>query len=349
MIVHQVLSGAGPRDAITTEARAFRARFTGWGWTGADYAARRAPGAETAFRPLAELAPGPTDVVLVHHSAALPGLEGLLALPGRRMLLHHNVTPSRWLWDVSPYVAALCALGREQLPQLVAGCHLAAADSAFNAAELAAVGATRAEVLPLLVDLAPLGDPASPRRPAGAPHVLFVGRLSPHKRQDRVIEAFAHFRRVHAPAAHLTLVGEPLTEGFAAQLRALGAQQAPGAVAVRSGLTEAELGEVYRSADVFLCLSEHEGFCVPLLEAMALGVPVIARAAGAVAEVAGDAAVILNEDDPALVSELLHLVVADPDLRDELIRRGRARAAAFEPGRVATRLQQLVVATARGG
>ena len=266
------------------------------------------------------------------------------------MLLHHNVTPSRWLWDVSPVVAAFCALGREQLPDLVAGCHLVAADSAYNASELAAVGAPQPEVLPLLARSRARW--ASRRRPAArrdAPHVLFVGRLSPHKRQDRVIEAFAHFRRVHAPAARLTLVGEPLTEGFAAHLRALGAECAPGAVAVRSGLTEAELGAVYRSADVFLCLSEHEGFCVPLLEAMALGVPVIARAAGAVAEVAGDAALIVTEDDPALVSELLHLVAADGGLRDELIRRGRARVAVFDPERIAARLQELVRAAARGG
>ena len=164
-----------------------------------------------------------------------------------------------------------------------------------------------------------------------------------------MIEAFAHYRRLHAPAARLTLVGEPLTEGYAAQLRSLGAERAPGAVTVRSGLTEAELGTVYRSADVFVCLSEHEGFCVPLLEAMALGIPVIARAAGAVAEVAGHAALLITEDDPGLVSELLYLVGADRGLREELIRRGHARAATYEPDRIAARLRELVQATARPG
>jgi glycosyltransferase involved in cell wall biosynthesis len=351
VIVHQLLSGAGPRDAITAEASAFRERFVAWGWGGDDLAARIVPGLEGRFRPPARLHAGRDDVLLIHHSAGLPGLDEILGAPGRKLLLHHNVTPARWLWDEAPVVAAHCALGREQLPALVRACDHAAADSAFNAAELAALGAPRTEVLPLLVDLAPLGasrDVSAPRDPR-APHVLFVGRLSPHKRQDRVIEAFALYRRVRAPGARLTLVGEPLTAGYAESLRTLAERLAPGAVHVRSSLSPAELGDVYRSADVFLCLSEHEGFCVPLLEAIVLGVPVIARAAGAVPEVAGDAAVIVAEDDPALVSELLHLVVTDAALRTTLLDRGRLRAAAFAPDAVTSRLREVVLATVDGG
>lgn len=350
MIVHQLLSGAGPRDAITAEARAFRDCFAAWGWGGDDLAARIAPGLDGRFRSPGQLCVRRDDVLLIHHSAGLPGLDEILLAPGRKLLLHHNVTPSRWLWDQAPVVAAHCALGREQLSALVRACDLAAADSAFNAAELSALGAGRTEVLPLLVDLAPLGAPGELRAPrAHAAHVLFVGRLSPHKRQDRVIEAFALYRDVHAPGARLTLVGEPLTDAYADSLRALADRLAPGAVRVCSGLSPTQLGDVYRSADVFLCLSEHEGFCVPLLEAMALGLPVIARAAGAIPEVAGQAAVIVDEDDPALISELLHLVAEDATLRETLSARGRVRAAAFAPAAVAVRLREVVLATVNGG
>ncbi|MEO8968451.1 MAG: glycosyltransferase [Solirubrobacteraceae bacterium] len=350
MIVHQLLSGAGPRDAITAEARAFRGRFAAWGWGGDDLAARIAPGLDGLFRSPAQLRVRDDDVLLIHHSAGLPGLDEILSAPGRKLLLHHNVTPAHWLWDHAPVVAAHCALGREQLPVLVRACDLAVGDSAFNAAELSALGAERTEVLPLLVDLAPLGPAGDPRVAcAPAPHVLFVGRLSPHKRQDRVIEAFALYRDVRAPGARLTLVGEPLTDAYADSLRARAERLAPGAVRICSGLSPAQLGDVYRSADVFLCLSEHEGFCVPLLEAMTLGVPVIARAAGAVPEVAGKAAVIVAEEDPALISELLHLVVTDATLRETLIGRGRVRAAAFAPDPVAARLREVVLATVNGG
>ena len=134
--MHQLLSGSGPRDAITAEARAFRDRFAAWGWGGDDLAARIVPGLNGRFRSPAQLCARRDDVLLIHHSAGLPGLEEILAAPGRKLLLHHNVTPARWLWDQAPVVAARCALGREQLSALVAACDFAAADSAFNAAEL---------------------------------------------------------------------------------------------------------------------------------------------------------------------------------------------------------------------
>jgi glycosyltransferase involved in cell wall biosynthesis len=352
MIVHQILSGAGPRDAITTEARAFRARFRGWGWGGQDVAARIAPGLWGEIASLDSFSPAPDELLLFHHSASTPRLHELLALPNRKLLLYHNVTPAAWLWDHAPLVALHCALGREQLPGLVAASDIAAADSEFNATELSALGARRTAVIPVLVEPARLGSAngAHPARAADrGPIVLFVGRLSPHKRQDRVIEAFALFRRHRAPGARLMLVGEPVTSAYVDHLVALAEGVAAGAVSIESGLSSSELGDRYRAADVFLCLSEHEGFCVPLLEAMQFGLPVIARAAGAVPEVAGDAAILVDEDDPALVAELLHLATTDREMIDELRRRGHGRLELYAPDRVAARLREVVLAASGNG
>jgi glycosyltransferase involved in cell wall biosynthesis len=350
VIVHQILSGAGPRDAITMEARAFRERFRAWGWGGSDVAARIAPGLDAEFAALESLAAAPSDLLLLHHSAGTPGLSELLARPNRKLLLYHNVTPALWLWDEAPVVAAHCALGREQLGEVVTASHVAAADSAFNAAELAALGARRTEVIPLLVDVERLGTTRPYRGPPrGDPTVLFVGRLSPHKRQDRVIEAFALYRRVRAPGARLMLVGEPLTDAYADSLRALASRLAPGAATVESGLSAGQLGDRYRAADVFVCLSEHEGFCIPLLEAMHFGLPVIARATGAIPEVAADAALLVDEADPALISELIHLAVTDQELGAELARRGRARLDHYAPERVTEQLRATVLAAGNGG
>jgi glycosyltransferase involved in cell wall biosynthesis len=360
--VHQILSGAGPHDAVTTEARAFRARFQSWGWGGTDVSARIAPGLNGAFSPLRSLAADPADLLLFHHSASTPGLGELLELPNRKLLLYHNVTPPEWLWEHAPVVAAQCALGREQLSELVAAVDLAAADSNFNAAELSALGAEQTEVIPLLLDHSRLGSPDDGKavapdraptpdrapRPDRAPTILFVGRLSPHKRQDRVIEAFALLRRHRWPDARLVLVGDPVSRGYAGELSALGDRLAPGAVTIETGLPAPELGQRYRAADVFLCLSEHEGFCVPVLEAMYFGVPVLARAAGAVPEVAGDGALLIEDDDPALVSELLHLILTDAELAQELRSRGRGRVDVYAPDRVAERLRAVVLAAGDG-
>ena len=347
--VHQLLSGAGPHDAITTEALAFRRSFSDWGWGGSDYAFRVAPGLGSQIAPAARLNPRPDDVLLIHHSAGWPRLEQLLALPNPKLLLYHNVTPPQWLWEHAPMVAAHCAAGREQLRQLARMVDQTAADSAFNASEL---DAPEPIVIPLLVERDTLGDPgpdpASP--PRTPPHVIFVGRLSPHKRQDELIRTFALYRRERAPTATLTLVGDPISDSFVGLLRGLGDALAPGAVTIETGLTPAQLGDRYRAATAFVCMSEHEGFCIPLTEAFHFGVPVIARPFGAVPEVVGDAGLLVGDRDPAVLCEALHLLHQDAELRVELRRRGRERLRAYEPAVIAQRLRTAVEATlaARG-
>jgi L-malate glycosyltransferase len=343
MNVHQILSGAGPHDAITSEALEFRDRFRDWGWGGADYADQIAPGVNGGITPLGGLRVAAEDLLLLHHSARTPKLDQLLALPNRKLLLYHNVTPAEWLWDHAPIVAAYCHVGRDQLEELVRGVDVAAADSSFNAAELRALGARQTEVIPLLIDLRRLGPPSAepPPRP---PTILFVGRITPNKRQDEVIRAFALYRRHRAPDARLVLVGEPVTSGYADHIRALADELAPGAVTIERGLTPLELGDRYRAAHAFLCLSEHEGFCIPLIEAFHFGIPVIARPEGAIPETVGDAALLTDDPDLAVVAELLHLAVSDAALRAELDRRGEARVAAFGPELVAERLRAAVQA-----
>ena len=265
--VHQVLSGAGPFDAVTNEALAFRRCFERWGWGGSDVAAALDPRMNGAVRPLAALAPARDDVLLIHYSAYAPRVRRVLEVEAPKLLLSHNVTPARWLWAHEPMTAVQCQVGRAQLPDFVRGCDGFAADSDFNARELREAGARDVAVLGVLADPTRLGAPGPPD-PPGPPTILFVGRLMPHKRQDEVIRAFALYRREHAPDARLVLVGEPLTQRYATELAALGDAVAPGAVSFERSLPAAALADRYRGAHAFLCLSEHEGFCVPVLEAL---------------------------------------------------------------------------------
>jgi L-malate glycosyltransferase len=339
--VWQVLSGAGPVDAVSRQAVAFRERFSAWGWGGRDVAAFIDPRAK-GFEPLRALRPAAADVLLIHYSAYAPRLRTVLDLPHRKLLLSHNVTPARWLWDHDPPIALQCELGRRQLPEYAARCDLVAGVSAYNAAELGSD-----VVIPPLLDLAWLGlrclSPESGRglrclSPESS--ALFVGRLAPHKRQDEVIRAFAIYKRRHAPDARLTLVGEPLNEAYLRALRELA--ERVGGVEIESSLSREQLAQRYARASVFVCLSEHEGFCVPLLEAFAAGVPVIARPAGGVPETAGDAALLVEDREPSVVAELIALAETDEELRGELVRRGQARVEHYAPERAATALRQAV-------
>jgi glycosyltransferase involved in cell wall biosynthesis len=326
--VHQVLSGAGPYDAVTTQALAFRDLFAKWGWGGRDVAAEIDPRIGHRISALRALAPGDGDLLLIHYSAYAPKLRAVLELPQRKLLISHNITPARWFWDHDPQAAVVCALGRKQLPEFAAAVDVAAGVSLYNARELGSE-----TVIPILFDPAALGAPGPPGR-AGtdSPVILFVGRLAPHKRQDAVIRAFELYRRRHAPGARLVLVGAPINARYETAMRALAEELSPGHVTIESGLTPEQLAARWRSAHAFLCLSEHEGFCIPLLEACHFGVPVVARPVGGVPEVVGDAALLLGEDDgESVVAELLALAVGDEELRAALRERAAARVAAYAP------------------
>jgi glycosyltransferase involved in cell wall biosynthesis len=345
MVVHQVLCAAGPVDAVTNQGLACRRRFARWGWKGRDVAAVLAPGMDRrAMRSLNALKPGRDDVLLVHYSGYAARLERLLDLPNPMVVISHNVTPARYFWAYEPIEGLRCALAPEQLAELARGARVAAGVSEYNAAELRAAGAGDVRVIPILFERDRLGAPGH-RPPPGPPTVLFVGRLAPHKRQDLVIRAFGLYRRRHAPDARLVLVGTPLAPAFEASLRGLAEQVAPGAVSFERGLDDAALYDRYRTAHAFLCLSEHEGFCIPLLEAFHFGVPVVARDAGAISEVVGDAGVLLSgSDDVATVVELLRIVAADAELRSELPARGRRRLEAYDIAVAARRLRAAIEA-----
>jgi glycosyltransferase involved in cell wall biosynthesis len=216
--------------------------------------------------------------------------------------------------------------------------------SEFNARELRAAGARRTAVVPILFDRSRFGEPGSPQPPEGPARLLFVGRLTPHKRHDELLRAFALYRAHRAPDAGLVLVGEPISSGYAEGLEELAERLAPGAVQFERSVPAARLAELYRSAHAFVCLSEHEGFCVPLLEAFHFGVPVVARPAGGIPEVAGDAALLTDGADLALVAELVHLAVTDDELRAELARRAHRRLDAFDYERTAERLRETLTA-----
>jgi L-malate glycosyltransferase len=327
LIVHQVLSGAGLHDAITTQALAFRRLFSSWGWGGRDVSGIVDPRVGKSIAPVRSLAPAAGEVLLIHYSAYAPQLRGVLAHPNRKLLISHNITPARWFWDHDPMAAVACALGRRRLPEFAAAVDVAAGVSLFNARELGSE-----TVIPILFDPATLGAPGRDDDPAGPPTVLFVGRLAPHKRHDAAIRAFELFRRRHSPDAQLVFVGWPLNDAFAAQLRAIADDVSPGHVRFECGLTAEQLADRYRSAHAFLCMSEHEGFCIPLLEAFHFGLPVIARAVGGVPEVTGDAALLLADgDDERVAAELLALAVGDEPLRATLRERGARRVAAYAP------------------
>jgi glycosyltransferase involved in cell wall biosynthesis len=336
-----VLSGAGPADAVTSEAHAYSRLFRSWGMAGGVHAAAIEPGARKWVEPLRRLEAAREDLLLFHYSAYAPQLEPLLDMPQRKLLVYHNVTPADYLWEHQPHVATLCKLGRDRLPYWVSAMDVNAAVSRYNARELESAGARDVHIVPIMLDLDRYSRERTEPPPNAGPLVLSVGRLVPHKRPDLVLRAFELYRRASAPDARLAMVGEALSPAYEPQLRELAG---PG-VEITGRIPQGRLNALYRAADAMLLLSEHEGFCVPLLEAFEFGVPVVARPSGGMPEVGADAVLWVEDDDLAVVAELLHAAVSDSDLRAELAQRGRARSGTYSGAAAAKALRAAIDAT----
>ncbi len=265
------------------------------------------------------------------------------AKPDGLVLWYHNLTPPGYFAATDPLLAARLVSGREEVRRLADRTCGAIADSAFNAAELAELGYRDVQVVPpvFLQGRYRLSPPPSllSQYKGGGPNWLFVGRLVPNKAQTEVIAAFHAYKRL-APKARLFLVGE---EGASRayrrwlenQIAYLGLQAD---VVLVGQVPQAELNGYYQLADCFVSMSEHEGFGVPLVEAMYFDVPVIAYDATAVAETLGGAGVLLRGRDPYLVAEVADLVLRDEGLRQAVIARQRQRLADFAYEKVAARL-----------
>ncbi|HET9732494.1 MAG TPA: glycosyltransferase [Acidimicrobiales bacterium] len=263
------------------------------------------------------------------------------------VVYYHNFTPLHYYRRWDPSVVKALRWGRSQLDLLVPRTSLALGVSTFNEEDLQAAGYGRTDVAPLLLDLDASQaepDPATfsrlmEEKASGGVDMLFVGRLAPNKAQQDLIKALAVYRRVYDPKARLRLIGRPATDTYGTALdRFVDAAGVSGAVEIVGGLTQAQLSAYYRAADVFVSASEHEGFCIPLIEAMNHDVPVVAYASSAVPETVGDAAVLLPGKAAPVMAAAVHRVVSDPDLRSGLIRRGRARVEHFSLPRTRRRL-----------
>lgn len=310
-------------------AVSFRALLRRLGHAGDVFAGEVEPGWTSLVRPARELKVRRRDLVLYHHGIASELAGMLLHLPARRGLVFHNVTPARF-YPKGPLREAL-EHGRAQMAGMAGLLDVAIGVSAHNAKELTAAGHSNVCCVPLYVeperfdvDHADTAYALSLR--GGRPHVVSVSRVVPHKRVEDLLSLHAELLRI-APEARLTVVGA--YAGGSAAFRALKARarELPG-VHFTGRVSHAELVAAYRSADVYVSMSEHEGFGVPLLEAMAADVPVLAFGAAAVPETLGGAGLVFDEKHFAALAEVVKLISTDAELRHKLVEGQRRRVTA---------------------
>ncbi len=339
--VHQIVPTLSLGDAVGSHTLAVRDALRAAGLRSEIFSDDIAPALQAEARSLDALPPpgaaGAAGVALLYQcSIGNEVVDRLLARPEPLIVDYHNLTPVAQLLRWAPDMAHLVGWGRGQLGDLAARSVLGLGDSSYNTAELAAAGFARTAVVPILLDVADLRHPHPVRTDRPGRRWLFVGRVVPNKAQHDVVLALAWYRAVHDAAAELHLVGRDAAPAYTSALRTLvGELDLGDAVHLVGGVDDDELAAHYAAADVFVCLSDHEGFCIPVLEAMANEVPVVAYASSALPETVGSGGLLLPSKDPALVAGAVHRLATDLPLQAAMVEQGTARVESFDRSRTA--------------
>ena len=324
--VHQVLATLGYGDAIGHEVLGIQRVLEGAGYDSeifVETADRRLEHLTTDYREMVG-AIAPEDVLIHHFSIGSRASRTAYALPGRMSLVYHNITPPEYFVGVHKDLVKLCFHGRRELTAYIPRCELALGDSEYNRQELQALGFAHTGVLPVVPDFTHLDVPpntmTAERFDDGWTNILFVGRVIPNKKFEDVIRAFHVYRTKYNPRSRLLLVGSyGGFERYLAMLDGLVARLGTPGVHFLGHVSNEELTALYDVADLFLCASEHEGFCVPLIEAFYKQVPVLAYAATAVPATLDGGGVLYETKDPFEVARLMAAVLDDPAIEDAIL------------------------------
>lgn len=344
-VVSQFASDIVYGDAVSNDCLNLDRLLRRWGYRTRLFAQRVGGPYQGRVRDFRTYTPERGEVVLLHYSVwseLAEYVRNVVRAP--LVLIYHNVTPSAYFAGVNAQAERDTRLGRERLPTFAARTTLALAKSEYSRADLLAAGFGATGVLPVAVDVSAVvrrPDERVLRRLAdGYVNVLSVGRVVPNKRPEDVIKLFYHYHRSINPRSRLLFVGPKLIAGdYLFWLERLVERLGLDPHVLFTGqVDQRELAAYYRAAHVYVSMSEHEGFGVPLVEALACGVPVLARAAAAVPETLGSAAVLVHRTCYAVLAEVLDLLVRPTPLRAALVARGRLRARDFALGAVGRRL-----------
>ncbi len=347
--IHQIAAGFAAGDAISLEAVALRDLCRAMGVASEIFvpADRIAPDCRADVRPLEEYRPGTGELLLFHYSIQSPATEAFRRSPARKVAIYHNVTPADFFRAFDEPLAARLEAARSELADVARAADAVWADSAFNAAEVAALGARNVRVFPLLFSARAFDVPADPvvRQGLSGPSkkILFVGRLAPNKCVEELIEAFAWYHKRLERRSELILVGsERSCPRYFAMLRMFAAELDLMAVSFVRYASPAGLIAYYEAADLFATASRHEGYCLPVVEAMFKGVPVLARNVGGVPEALDGAGATFAEAKPEELACLMRRLTTDAALRGEILAAQRARIQRLAARPVQEELQGLL-------
>jgi glycosyltransferase involved in cell wall biosynthesis len=350
MIVNQWLAAAHKGDAIGDSARRFRDLLRRLGYESELFALTIDEELEDDVRPFSDPAARRGDVTMLHYALPSPMTSALASLDRGRVIHSHNVTPAAYFAPYDAGLFRLAVLARRELATLVGHVDLALGVSEFNRRELDSLGFAPTDVLPIAVDTARITQAA--RRPAierllddELVNFLFVGRIAPNKKIEDIVFLAEHYKRYVDAYYRFIFVGRhDAVPAYYAMIRALIAEfkMLQERFIFTGPVSDEELAVYYRHAAVYVSMSEHEGFCAPLVEAMAADLPILAYSAAAVPETLGGAGVQFAPKDLEYAAELAGALAFDEDLRTSVIEGQRRRLQDFDDARIVRDLARVI-------
>lgn len=349
--VHQIVAALSPADAVCNEAFTFQHLLRARGYQSEIYAGAIAPEMAGLGLPASDYSKR-TDTfeaaTIFHFAIGSPVAERVLAGNEPLILRYHNVTPYEFFLGFSGHLVGLTYQGARDLARFAPRTSLGLAVSEFNRRDLDAAAFTATEVLPLAMDMQALDEPPDPvvmsRFQDGRTNLVFVGRVAPNKKIEDLIRVFCAYQRYVEPESRLFIVGDGRGfEHYTRRLHELVSHLRIDEVVFAGAVTQSELNGYYRLADVFLGLSEHEGYGAPLIEAMHFGLPVVAFDAGAVRETLQGGGILLTEKEPEVVAELLGMVMGDAVFRDAVLKTQAAALARIRSVDIGERLDRVLL------
>lgn len=280
------------------------------------------------------------DVLIYHKSTGTDLTFKIDNYKCRRIMVYHNVTPPEFFRSYSTAATQLTELGYKGVEYLRDKIDYVLAVSAYNRSELVKMGYTcPMDIRPILIkfdDYRQTPDEATIKKYSdGRKNLVFVGRIAPNKKQENVIRAFYCYKKLNTES-RLILVGSSTgMENYYERLKKYANALGIGDDVIFPGhIKFSEILAYYRLADAFVCMSEHEGFCVPLVEAMFFDVPVIAYDTSAISDTLGGSGVLLDNNDPVFAAAVIDRVLTDEKLRESIIEGQRRRLEDFSYERI---------------
>jgi glycosyltransferase involved in cell wall biosynthesis len=346
--INQFLPNLTYGDAISNEAIWIRDQLRAAGFASEIFVQFVDPRVAHECRLFSSEALHDSGALIYHHSIGAEMTPQIIEFRGPKYLIYHNITPGEFFEEYRPAFAQILYQGREDLLRLGRHFEHSVGDSAFNAAELAESGFREPGILPLAIDPRKWSFPPDAalmdQMQDGRTNILFVGRFAPNKKQEDLLRAFSHYLK-HDPDARLVLVGKPEeADPYVDYLQAVIADLGIGNSVIQPGsIADSQLAAYYRTAHLFWSMSEHEGFCVPLIEAMWFDVPIFAFKGSAVPETLAAAGLMFTAKAnwPELAA-LARLLVTDQALKEKLVRAQRIRRVEFLPEKVWPILLEMV-------